>query len=145
MTEVAFHFNATDKWAYSCRLLRKAVAAGSRVVVTGTAPTLAQLDRQLWEFSATDFVPHCSSDCQDAAVLTASPVVLCAALGFAPHHEVLLNLGDDVPSGFEQFERLLEVVGLEPDELQRSRTRWKHYKDRGYLVAGHDVGAGARN
>ena len=32
MTEVAFHFNAPDKQAYACRLLRKAVAGGARFV-----------------------------------------------------------------------------------------------------------------
>ena len=31
MTEIAFHFNAPDKLAYACRLLRKAVASGARV------------------------------------------------------------------------------------------------------------------
>ena len=35
MTEVAFHFNATDKLEYACRLLRKAVANSAQVVVTG--------------------------------------------------------------------------------------------------------------
>ena len=33
MTEIAFHFNAPDKVAYACRLLRKAVAVNAKVVV----------------------------------------------------------------------------------------------------------------
>ena len=33
MTEISFHFNVPDKLAYACRLLRKAVNAGNKVVV----------------------------------------------------------------------------------------------------------------
>ena len=140
MTEVAFHFNALNKWDYSCRLLRKAVGKGSRVAVVGDADALAELDRQLWEFSATDFVPHCFAGCQDAAVLAASPVVLFSTASSFPHHEVLLNLGQNVAAGFERFERLIEVVGMDDADRTQSRQRWKHYKDRGYAITRHDLG-----
>ena len=58
MTEVAFHFNAPDKLAYACRLLRKAVGSGARVVVTAPADVLARLNSLLWTFSQLDFIPH---------------------------------------------------------------------------------------
>ena len=141
MTEVAFHFNVPDKWDYVCRLLRKAVAKGSRVTVIGDAADLQQIDGQLWCLSPTDFVPHCEASAADAATLAASPVVFCASPGGSPHHEVLLNLGSSVPSGFERFERLIEVVGGDGDDKARSRQRWKHYQDRGYAIRRHDVAA----
>ena len=37
MTEVAFHFNVPDRLAYTCRLVRKAYAAGGRTVVVAPA------------------------------------------------------------------------------------------------------------
>ena len=40
MTEVTFHFNAPDKTGYACRLLRKAVGTGAKVVVTGDSELL---------------------------------------------------------------------------------------------------------
>ena len=40
MTEVAFHFNAPDPVAYACRLLRKAVSNGARMVVLGVPDTV---------------------------------------------------------------------------------------------------------
>ena len=141
MTEVAFHFNAADKWDYCCRLLRKAVARGARVAVVAEPGVLEQLDRQLWEFSATDFVPHCFANCPQASVLQASPVVLSPTSGAADHNEVLLNLGTSVPPGFELYDRLIEVVGLEDGDRDRSRVRWKHYKDRGYAITRHDLAA----
>ncbi len=138
MTEIAFHFNAPDKLAYSCRLLRKAVASGARVVVTGSADTLRELDQALWTFSAAEFVAH-SSDASDAAVRAHSPVVLTATPAQAPHQQVLVNLGGPVPAGFERFERLIEVVGHGDEDRGQARARWKHYADRGYSLQRHDL------
>lgn len=138
MTEVAFHFNAPDKLAYACRLLRKAVANGSRVVVTAPADDLKQLDTLLWTFSQLDFVPH-ALQIGDARVVAASPVILSESVANAPHQQVLLNLGPQVPEGFERFERLIEVVSLDEADRELARSRWKHYADRGYAITRHDL------
>lgn len=140
MTEVAFHFNAPDKVAYACRLLRKAVSTGARVVVTAEPHALQQLDAALWSFSAVDFVPHCRQSA-DALLVAASPVILADAVTAAPHQQILLNLGQAVPGGFERFERLIEVVGLDHEDRQLARNRWKHYADRGYAITRHDLAA----
>jgi DNA polymerase-3 subunit chi len=139
MTEVAFHFNAPDKLAYACRLLRKAVAGGARVVVTAPAEALGRLDTLLWTFSQTDFIAHARAP-GDASVLAASPVVLAESPGQAlPHHEVLLNLGVDMPEGFEQYQRVIEVVSLDEDDRQLARGRWKAYTGQGYDIVRHDL------
>ena len=75
MTEISFHFNATDKLIYACRLLRKAVNGGAQVVVTATPETLANLDTMLWTLSPLDFIAHCFAQA-DAALVSASPVLL---------------------------------------------------------------------
>ena len=138
MTEIAFHFNAPDKLAYTCRLLRKAVASGARVVVTASAETLHRLDQVLWTFSATEFVPHCH-DNNDAVVLAHSPVVLTPTPTQAPHQQVLVNLGESVPEGFERYERLIEVVSHGDNDRAQARQRWKQYADRGYTLQRHDL------
>jgi DNA polymerase-3 subunit chi len=141
MTEIAFHFNAPDKLAYACRLLRKAVASGARVVVTGPPASLQALDTLLWTFSPHEFVAHCRAG-SPPEQLMASPVVLAAQIqGGAelPHHQVLLNLGAEVAAGYERFERTIEVVSLDEDDRQQARLRWKHYADRGYSITRHDL------
>ena len=143
MTEVAFHFNAPDKVAYACRLLRKAYGAGSRVVVTGADELLRELDITLWTFGALEFIPHCHGQAQGERVLARSPVVLTDSARGAPHQEVLVNLGDSVPDGFERFERLIEVVTQDAGERQQARQRWKHYADRGYAIQRHDLAQAA--
>jgi DNA polymerase III subunit chi len=138
MTGVEFHFNAPDKVGYACRLLRKAVGKGAKLVVTGEPELLRELDVALWTFSPLDFVPHCHGDTAGPAVLAASPIVLSQAAHGAPHHDVLVNLGAAVPEGFERFERLIEVVTAGEDDRMHGRRRWKHYADRGYAIAKHD-------
>ena len=138
MTEVAFHFNATDKVAYACRLLRKAVGSGAKLVVTAEAADLQALDVALWTFAPLEFVPHCGVGAS-AAVLAASSVMLTDTLSGAPHQQVLVNLGEGIPDGFEHFERLIEIVGMQDDDRQQARGRWKHYADRGYAITRHDI------
>ena len=138
MTDVAFHFNAPDKLAYVCRLLRKAVLNQARVVVVSSADVLNQLDASLWTFSALDFVPHCRMGSPDS-VLGRSAVILAETTDQVPHHQVLLNLSDEVPSGFNHFERVIEVVSLEEHDRQLARTRWKHYAQHGLQMTRHDV------
>ncbi len=141
MTEIAFHFNAPDKLAYACRLLRKAVSSGAQVVVTGDAASLSALDTQLWTFAALEFVPHCRAD-SPVEQRMASPVILSADLHdptALPHHQVLVNLGHEVAPGYERFERVIEVVTLDDTDRQWARQRWKHYADRGYSITRHDL------
>ncbi|MDW5444342.1 DNA polymerase III subunit chi [Polaromonas sp. SM01] len=138
MTEVAFHFNVPDKLAYSCRLLRKAWGSGARVVVTGEPETLNRLDQLLWTFSPLEFVPHCQLTASPATVAL-TPVLLARTLDDCPHHDVLVNLGHEVPAGFERFERFIELVALGDEDRVAARSRWKHYTDRGYAMKRHDL------
>lgn len=139
MTEVAFHFNAPDKVAYACRLLRKALGGGSRLLVLGDDETLGLLDRALWNMAPHEFLAHCREDAPQF-VRSASPVVLASTSQGSPHQQVLVNLGESVPAGFSSFERLIEVVGRDDaEDRQRARLRWKHYADRGYNITRHDL------
>lgn len=143
MTEIAFHFNVPDKLAYACRLLRKAAAAGAPVGVVAPPQALRELDAALWSFSALDFVAHCDA-AAPADMLERTPVVLagdCAAL--PPRARVLVHLGDAVPAGFERFERLIELVGIDGEDRAQARLRWRHYADRGYPIQRHDLAAKA--
>lgn len=139
MTEVAFHFNVPEKLGYACRLLRKAAGGGAKVVVTGHPELLRRLDTELWTFSALEFIPHCLYSAAAPEVMQASPVVLAESARSGPHQDVLVNLGEEVPDGFEGFERLIEVVTPDDADRLQARARWKHYADRGYAITRHDL------
>lgn len=130
---------------------------GAQVVVTAKPETLANLDTMLWTMSPLDFIAHCFADA-DAALVCASPVLLGmpkatpqgnganaslqnSASNAVTGAVVLVNLGVDVPEGFERFERLVEIVGVDEEDRVRARDRWKHYAHRGYAITRHDLAA----
>jgi DNA polymerase III subunit chi len=141
MTDINFHFNVAERTAYACRLLRKAVRNGAKVVVSAPSPQLAQFDRQLWTFEPLDFVPHAylTSGAEIDPVLSITPIWLLDDLHQAPHHDVLLNLGDEVPTGFEKFSRLIEIVPRDDASRALARSRWKHYAQTKHAITRHDV------
>lgn len=141
MTEITFHLNANNKMDYCCRLLRKAYTQQAKVVVKGSADLLQQLDQALWSISTTDFIPHCNSDAE-SELLNASPIVLTSnidSFDLLPHHQVLLNMDDEIASGYEKFERVIEVVGNEDQDKSKARVRWRHYSQRGYPISTHEI------
>ena len=141
MTEIAFHFNATDKLDYACRLLRKAFVNSAKVVVTGDDQQLHALDSTLWSFNAHTFIPHCVYDAS-METLIYTPVVLVPGSHLPEmlqHRHVLLNLGHELVKGFEAFERIIEIVSVNDEDKSQARKRWKYYADRGYALLRHDV------
>lgn len=133
VTRVAFHFGAPDKVAYAVRLLRKAVGTGARVLVVADAEQLARLDAALWGSAATDFAVHCYASASPQSVAL-SPVVMSDYEGEAacPALDVLVNLGDSMPSAFERHARVIEVVSTQEEDRLLARQRWKHYVAKGY-------------
>ena len=138
MTRIDFHSNVGDSIAYACRLVRKAYLSGQPLIVLAEPERLKQFDEQLWTFKPLEFVPHCMAD---SALAAETPVLLTASLeALTQQHQILLNLGAAVPSQFARFERLLEVVGNEDDELAAGRERYRFYRDRGYTLNNHKHG-----
>ena len=143
MTAVAFHFNVPDRRAYACRLLRKAYRSGARVVVTGESAQLAELDRLLWTFEALEFIPHWRGPTVDElpARLHATPVLLSTGHSARFGHDVLLNLGRDVPQAYTQYARVIEVVGRDDLDRDGARGRWRQYSAEGCSIERHEVAA----
>jgi len=139
MTRIDFHSNVPDKVAYACRLLRKAYGARNRIVVmTEDAAQLAELDRALWSFSATDFLPHAHVNDplapDSAIVLTDTDAVEL------PPADVLVNLSRRSPAQFENFPRLIEVISLDEEDTAAGRQRFVAYKRQEFQPTHLNVG-----
>lgn len=143
MTEISFYFNVPDRTGYACRLLRRAQRQGMSLAVAGPDEALSELDRELWTFSAPEFLPHHWIDRAGEVpeALRPTTIWLGARPIEAPGHEGLLNLGSEPPAGFETFERVFEVVSTEAADREAARARWKSYARRGYPIKRHEVGA----
>lgn len=139
MTEVAFHFNAPDKLAYACRFARKMLRSEHRLVITAAQPVLDELSTRLWNMAPHEFLAHGRADSVQQ-VRDASSVLLLADPRQSSHREILLNLGGEVPVGFDRFARLIEVVSASAEvDRQQARARWRDYTQRGYSIVRHDL------
>jgi DNA polymerase-3 subunit chi len=139
VTEVAFHFGAPDRLAYTCRLLRKATATGARLQVRAQADFRAALDAALWNLGPTEFISHCDS-AAPLSVRSRSAVLLMDAYeSLQSDFPILVNLAEDVPAGFDQFQRVIEIVSTDEQDRNLARLRWRHYTDRGYSITRHDL------
>lgn len=142
--EVTFHFRVPDRLQYLCRLLRKAYRAGVSATVVGDGETIERLDRLLWTFDPQAFVPHvrCVDGRPPEPHLLHTPLWLVESLEHAPpDHRVLVQLCDTVPPGIERYDRIHEVVSLEPEALEPARARWRAHAAAGRALVRHDATA----
>ncbi|NML25534.1 DNA polymerase III subunit chi [Zoogloea dura] len=136
-TEIRFYHNAPDRLRVACVLTAKACAGGKRIsVFAPDGGTARHFDQMLWAFQPLAFVPHVPAGSPLAAE---TPVVIGTTLDVLPHDDVLINLGDELPAGFDRFELVLEIVGPSDPERAAARGRYRDYKARGYTLAAHDL------
>jgi DNA polymerase III subunit chi len=139
VTTIDFYFNAPDRLQVACRLAAKAMADGKRMLIYAPdAEMAAKLDKLMWTWPATGFVPHVAAD---DPLAPDTPVLISRADDTPAQCPVLLNLSHESPPHFASFDRLLEIVGLEDDDKQAGRDRYKLYRSRGYAIANHDLAA----
>ena len=136
MTRIDFHSKIPDKLQYACRLIRKAQAANTKLVVFAADQNqLAEIDTLLWTFSEQDFLAHVQAGDELAAQ---TPIILtddCERQ--LPHHHALINLSRRTPDYFARFERMFELVANDEQALIAGRERYKYYQQRGYPLTHH--------
>ncbi|WP_323847053.1 DNA polymerase III subunit chi [Microbulbifer magnicolonia] len=139
MTRIDFYVLASEQLRdadlFACRLAEKAYRSGLRVLVAvDDKARQEQLDQLLWSFREDSFLPHAPQNAEQSAAVE----VNC---GEDPgtHHGLLINLCSDVPGWFSRFERLAEIVVQRPESLARSRSRFSHFRDRGYPLQSHKI------
>jgi DNA polymerase III subunit chi len=137
VTSIDFYFNAEDRLQVACRLAGKAVKQGSRLLIYAPeAETASRIDKLLWTWPATGFVPHCAVHAPHAAE---TPVLIGAGDEAPEGCELLLNLGNECPPHFERFSRLFEIIPAEEVGKEKGRARFRFYRERGYKITNHDL------
>lgn len=127
MGQVVFHAGLDNKLHYLVRLVRKASRQGARLFVLCEHPQ--EISKDLWRISPVDFVAHTTTD-KDPARATGSMVVLSSStqvLGRDTRLDVLINAGKAWPTEHGAFARVIELVGVLPDDVVAGRERWKRY------------------
>ncbi|MFV8782201.1 DNA polymerase III subunit chi [Microbulbifer sp. SA54] len=139
MTRIDFYVlpseNPGEIDLFACRLAEKAFRSGLRVLIAVDDSERAQkLDELLWTFREDSFLPHALQNADQQAAIEINS-------GEDPgmHHGLLINLCADIPAWFSRFDRLAEIVCQHPESLALSRTRYSHFRDRGYPLQSHKI------
>jgi DNA polymerase-3 subunit chi len=124
---------------FACRLVEKTFAQEHRVVVRcASAGVAGEFDELLWRFSDQSFVPH---EIVPPGEAGAAPVIVCVDGAPAQAADVLVNLGDSVPDGYEQFAHVAEIRDASEDCRRSGRERFRHYRAQGIEPETHNLGA----
>ena len=139
MAQVDFHTGLADKLPFACRLLRKALRAGHRIVVTGDAQQLARLDSLLWTFDPGEFIPHARLRAgeQPAPRLAPTALWLAEQPADAGACDVLVNLGPASLADTPLPARTIELVARGDDEVAAGRQRWRQHVAAGRKPVNH--------
>lgn len=140
MTRVEFIFNVPDKLAKVTDICEKAVAKGRQLTIfTQDELMNVALQKQLWQQSATSFLP---SNVPDDRMSQYSPIVLDTTGENLLQDDVLINMQSETPPFFSRFRYLVELVGYEESDKMAARERFKFYRDRGYEIKRTDMALG---
>ncbi len=132
MTQVEFFFNVSDKLAKVAELCEKAVARGRQLTVLVQDKEMGnQLQQQLWQQSATSFLPTAKPD---DVMSQYAPIIIDVDGQHLMQDDILINLQVDHPPFFSRFRYLVELVGMDEADKTAARVRFKFYRDRGYQV-----------
>ncbi len=139
MTEIVFYSGAADKLHVVCRLCAKALTQNARVMIyTTDTATLEKIDKLLWTYQQTSFLPHCSID-DDEKLVKSTPVILSNRAFPVQDCTVLINLDAQCPQMIESFERVIEIASMSHEDKQSARDRYRFYKQTGYALQHHDL------
>ncbi len=137
MTDVKFFFNVDHKLNYACKVAKKAFESGLKLVVYAPDSARAEeFDRLLWTFAPLAFVPHVRAE---NILAIDTPIIIATDDKALPHHQALLNLGNEPPPFFSRFEHLREIVSMDEEDRGYARERSKFYKSRGFNVINQDA------
>ena len=121
----------------ACRLADKAYGLGHTVYVfTASEARAAALDDLLWTFRQDSFVPH---ERYPLMGEEGSPVLVGTAVPATVEAQVLINLADALPEGFERYDRVVELVDQHPEVLAQSRERFRQYREQGCAPETHKL------
>lgn len=139
MPQIDFYIvndTAHDAWLrVACRLVEKAYTLGLHIHIHTADETMTvQMDDLLWTFRDQSFIPHQRSRTQNE---------LCAVTlnheELPDQREVLINLAPDAPEFYDQFNRVIEVVGNNETMRKNGRIRFRFYKDKGEEPSHHQI------
>lgn len=150
MTKIDFYITdlktPAEYFGFACRLTEKAFRQKHSVYLhTDSEVSMQTMDDLLWTFRPNSFLPHASEktalvkNADDAVNEKLNEILVAYSGDPGEHHDVLVNLTEQTPDFFSRFTRVAEVVLGSDEAKEKSRARYKYYRDRGYPLQVHNL------
>lgn len=141
MTRIDFYVlpsaDANQRRLLACRLTEKAYRMGMKIYVhTSSAEEDQIIDDLLWTFRQGSFIPH---ERQGVGKPEPVPVIIGHTAPPDDIRDLLINLAPEIPTAFDRFERLAELVDQDETVRQEGRRRYRLYKDQGHTPETHHL------
>jgi DNA polymerase-3 subunit chi len=122
---------------FTCRLTEKVYGLQHRVHAHAASSGQArELDELLWTFRQGSFLPHAlSTSSNDAPV----PITIGYDEETTSDGDLLINLADNIPTFFDRFARIAEIVDGTEESRRLGRERFGFYRDNGYEPNTHNI------
>jgi DNA polymerase III subunit chi len=128
---------AAAELQFACRLIEKAYKQKHRVYIhTETKVMAHQLDEMLWTFRDDSFLPH---HLYGEGPDPAPPIQIGFDAVPEKHRDILINLSNQTPSFYAQFQRLLEIVAHDSTAQEAARERYRQYRAQHYEITTHKL------
>lgn len=142
MPEVSFYVLPTEsqqeRYLFACKLIEKAYRNGHFAYVLTDSPEQSQqLDDLLWTFRAGSFIPH--QIYQNAMPEQINTVLI--GINEAPEYwqNTVINLSSQLPIGFEQVQKVLEILDNSEVCKANGRQRYRQYQQAGIEIITHTM------
>ncbi len=121
----------------ACKLIEKAYKSRHRIYIQANNQDEAhQLDELLWTYREDSFLPH---NLYGEGPEPAPPIQIGFDATPDKHRDILINLNETVPSFYQQFSRLLEIVVNVPEIQAYAREHFRFYKSQGHDIKTHKL------
>lgn len=132
--------DAAAKHTYACRIANKAFGQGMTVfIATEDAAQSHALDKLLWTFAQSSFVPHTVCDGGGGAKDRARYPVQIGS-DAAPHtFDLLISLRAQAPADYAKFARVAELIIDDAEDKSAGRARFKFYREQGIAPNTHNI------
>jgi DNA polymerase-3 subunit chi len=93
----------------------------------------------LWTYRQDSFVPHAlfAQGVGDAEPV--EPVLVGDGTAEPANIDVLINLGESVPSFADRSARVAEIIGAGESARRAGRARYRDYRDRGITIQKYNL------
>jgi len=117
-----------------CKLCQKAYQTQQKMLLLTTDQQMTErFDRLLWTSNDESFLPHDQREQDDFS----TPILINHEADPRGERQLLINLSNEIPVYFAQFERVFELVTEQNKSTARSH--YSYYKDRGYELNHHNL------